>query len=170
MLAIASKPFIAQTHAWMAVAMLLVQILPAASCVCGDCNSPRCFEVAQSQTGAMASASCCCGSSGACITCSGKKPSSCCRTIRTDSSSNTRDSCRCGIACQCAKSPTRTDPATPVPRDDHRQVLPEVTAIPSPSALGISAGCLSELRGVGFDRPVTTTALIRCIELSRFRC
>ena len=157
MLAAASNPIIARASAWLAVAMLLVQTLPAASCDCSDSVSgDRCW-------GTQSTSTCC----------SRVNSSSCCGKSRDDRSAVGPTSGCCGGTCGCGTVPAPArNPAAPAQPEDSRQERLElvtmsptgtialVSTLPSASRIGVGSAALF----------APATALDRCIALSRFTC
>ncbi len=170
MLAAASNPIITQVSAWVAIVMLLVQSLPAASCGCGDSLSTVRHEVVQSSTtccSKTATASCCAKKTKP-TCCSKDKRSSCCSK---DRSAIGQTSCCCGSTCSCAAAPVKTqNPAVPVPQEDNRQQRQDVVTLSPLGVVTIVCSCSNTSRLGHFRQVAPGTALDRCIELSRFTC
>ena len=169
MLPRASSPIIAQASAWIAVVMVLVQSLPAASCGCGGAVA----------VGQAASNKCC--SKSVDKSCSVAKPKStccsqqqtkwCCSGRSTERSSVSVGKCCCGTACRCSAAPAPTDtPVAPSRQEDNRQERHEVVTLSSPSAMAIVTAIHPSSRVAAIERLGCSTALDRCIELSRFTC
>lgn len=170
MLAAASNPIIMQASAWIAIVMLLVQSLPAASCGCGDSISTVRNEVVQASTSCCsktATASCCAKKTKS-TCCSKDKRSSCCSK---DRSANGQTACSCGATCSCGAAPVPTqNPAVPVPQEDNRQQRRDVVTLSPLPAAAIVRSCSIKPRLGHFRQISPGTALDRCIELSRFTC
>jgi hypothetical protein len=170
MLAAASNPIIAHASAWIAIAMLLAQSPPAASCGCDDSISTVRREVVQSSTTCCSKteAASCCAKRTKSTCCSKDKRSSCCGK---DHSVIGQTSCCCGNTCNCAAEPVPTqNPAVPVPQEDNRQQRQEVVTLSPLAGAAIVCSCSITPRLGHFRQVSPGTALDRCIELSRFTC
>lgn len=144
----ASNPIIAQASAWIAVVMLFVQSLPATCCGCSDSNSTDCHEVAQ-------------------------LVASCCSSVKPDSrcEKKAKSACCCGRECSCtASSAPAQAPAGSTPPEDDRQERLECLKSSQQGICSKVALCSNMLLRHPGAPLITTTALDRCIELSRFTC
>ena len=168
MLPRASNPIIAQASAWIAVVMLLVQSLPAASCGCAGAAT----------VGQAASLCCskpvvktCCVSKPKSTCCSEQHTKSCCSGSSTERSTVSDGKCCCGTACRCSAAQPPTDtPVGPSPQENNRQERHEVVTLSSPSAMAIVTAIHPSSQVAAIERLGCSTALDRCIELSRFTC
>lgn len=167
MLPRASSPIIAQASAWIAVVMLLVQSLPAASCGCGGAAAAG--QVASIECCSKSIVKSCCVSKPKSTCCSKKQ--TCCSGHSTERSSVADGTCCCGTACRCSAAPAPTDtPVAPSRQEDNRQDRHEVVALSSLSTMAIVTAIHPASRFAAIVRLRCSTALDRCIELSRFTC
>lgn len=168
MLPRASNPIIAQAFAWVAVVMLLVQSLPAASCGCGGAataGQPTLIECCSKSR-----AKSCCGSKPKSTCCSQQQATTCCSGDSPERSSVADGTCCCGTACRCSAAPTPSDTPIAPSQEDNRQERQEVVTLSSPSTMAIVAVLPQASRVASIVQLGCSTALDRCIELSRFTC
>lgn len=166
----ASKPIIAQASAWIAIVMLLVQSLPVVSCGCGNGDAVDGHKVAQTANSCCSSTKpvSCCTKNAKSTCCSRDTRSSCCN--RDHSAVRATSTC-CGQNCTCTMSrATGQDPVIPVPQKDNRQERLELVTWSALASISLVSACPTTLRLRHPGQFIRTTALDRCIELSRFTC
>jgi hypothetical protein len=169
MLPRASSPIIAQASAWIGVVMLLVQSLPAASCGCG--GEATICQVASNECCTKSGVKLCCVAKAKSTCCSRKQTKSCCSGTPPKRSSVPDSKCCCGTACRCSADPTPKDtPVAPGPREDNRQERHEVMTLSSASTMAMVTAIHPSTRNAAIERLGYSTALDRCIKLSRFTC
>ncbi len=183
MLATASKPIIARLAAWLAVAMLFAQSLPANDCGCssGVSSTNSCCSATDQQ----AQKTCCSTKSKRVASHSVSGSSSCCkskdRRAATSSSCCSRNgdssseiagtSCHCGASCRCGMEEDSDPPVqTPGPIEESQVDRIELVESTPSTDLLIESHASSLSSELQAERSGPTTALARCIMLSRFTC